>query len=64
MSTSRTINIIAKQSKSYDLDKIAESNTRSDSSKPFVAHIKLYNPLSKNSIIKSVVPEGIKIGAI
>jgi len=64
MSTARTIKLIGKQSRTYDMDKMAESNTRSDSSKPFVAHIKLYNPLSKNAAIKSVIPEGIKIGSI
>lgn len=60
----RSINIVGKEGRSYDLDKIAENNTRSDSTKPFVAHIKLYNPLSKDKAIKSVVPAGAKIGSI
>ena len=60
----RTINIVGKDGKSYDIDKIAETNTRNDSSKPFVLHIKLYNPLSKDKAIKSVVPEDVKIGSI
>jgi len=60
----RSINITSKDGRAYDIGKIAESNTRSDSSKPFVAHIKLYNPLSKDSAIKSVIPEGVKIGSI
>jgi len=63
-STVRTINIVGKEGRTYDMDKISESNTRSDSSKPFVAHIKLYNPLSKDKAIKSVIPEGVKIGSI
>jgi hypothetical protein len=64
MSTPKVINIIGKEGKSYDIDKIAENNTRSDSSKPFVAHIKLYNPLSADKVIKSVIPEDVKIGSI
>ena len=64
MSNVRTINIVGKEGTTYDMDKIAESNTRSDSSKPFVAHIKLYNPLSKDAAIKSVVPSDVKIGSI
>lgn len=62
--TPRTINIVGKEGKTYDMEKIAESNTRSDSSKPFVSHIKLYNPLSSDKAIKSVVPAGVKIGSI
>jgi hypothetical protein len=59
----RSISIVAKEGKIYDIDKMSESNTRSDSSKPFVLHIKLYNPLSKNKAIKSVIPEDVKIGS-
>lgn len=60
----RSINIKAKDGREYDMDAIAESNARTDSSKPFVAHIKLYNPLSKNKAMKSVIPEDVKIGSI
>lgn len=48
----------------YDLDAIADSDTRTDSSKPFVAHIKLYNPSSTDKDIKSVVPLDLKIGSM
>ena len=45
------------------LDAIADSDTRTDSSKPFVAHIK-YNPSSTDKDIKSVVPLDLKIGSM
>lgn len=48
----------------YDMDAIADSDTRTDSSKPFVAHIKLYNPSSTDKKIKSVLPEDLKIGSM
>ena len=60
----RQINIEGKDDRIYDLDAIATNNTRNDSSKPFVAYIKLYNPLSKNKAIKSVIPEDVKIGSM
>jgi len=60
----RSINITGTEGRSYDLNKIAESNTRNDSSKPFVLHIKLYNPLSADAAIKSVIPADVKIGSI
>lgn len=60
----RRINIQGSDGKEYNLDQIAESNTRSDSTKPFVSYIKLYNPLSKNKAIKTVVPEDLKYGSI
>ena len=60
----RSINIVGTEGRSYDMDKITESNTRNDSSKPFVLHIKLYNPLSADAAIKSVIPTDVKIGSI
>ena len=48
----------------YDLDAIADEDTRTDSSKPFVAHIKEYNPSSTDKNIKSVVPLDLKIGSM
>lgn len=67
MSTSksvRSINITGTEGKSYNLDEIINSNNRNDSSKPFVLHIKQYNPLSKDKDIKSVIPKDVKIGSM
>lgn len=48
----------------YDLDAIADSDTRTDSSKPFVAHIRSYNPNSTIKENRSVLPADLKIGSM
>lgn len=58
----RRINITGTAGKTYNMDAITSSNTRVDASKPMASYIKLYNPLSKDPSIKSVIPEDVKIG--
>lgn len=48
----------------YDLDAIADSDTRTDSNKPFVAHIRSYNPNSTIKENRSVLPADLKIGSM
>ena len=60
----RRINITGKSGKVYDLDQIANTNTREDSDRPFVLHIKKYNPKSKDKALRSVIPDDVKIGSV
>ena len=59
----KSLDLLAKK-QGYDMDAIAETETRTDSSKPFVAHIRSYNPNSTIKENRSVLPADLKIGSM